>query len=357
MNKRDYYEILGVNKTANEKEIKKSFKKLAVKYHPDKQVGKSDEEKSKAEESFKEINEAYEVLSNPDKKKMYDQYGHDFNRINNQQGGFNQDDLNAFFNAHANMFDPFGRMKQQKVAPDPINMRINITTSDLYNGVEKKFKYKIKRVCSHCNGNKYVSSEGGKKETCKVCNGSGMITSVNGNRMFSQTCAACGGIGYNIINGCKHCNKTGYEIHEEEITVVIPKGAQNGMFLTYKESGNEMNINGKKKRGDLNVIINEVNDTPFIRENNDLHIKKEVCIYDCIIGGDVTIEGIDGKKYKLNIKQGTKVGTNLRMTGLGMPIMNTDKFGDLFVHIDHIMPKNLSKENIELLKKLKENEH
>lgn len=352
-NKRDYYEVLGVNKNASESEIKKSFKKLAVKYHPDKQVNKTEVEKIKSEESFKEINEAYDILSNKEKREKYDRFGHDMGK--SQYNGFSQDDINEFMKAHASMFDQFGRNQRQQ-GPPQTQIKINLTLIELYTGVNKTFKYKVNRLCSHCKGEKFIESEGGKKNVCSTCNGSGVIQRINGNMIFSQTCPSCGGIGEKIVNGCKKCNSTGYEKVEETIEVNIPKGAPIGAYINFPNKGNEVIINGKSLIGDLVVIINELPDNKFIREENDLHLQMMVPIYDCLLGEDINFETIDNKKHKFKLKVGTESDEIFRLNGLGMPIMNTNSFGDLYIHIKHIMPKKLKESEIKLLKKLKENE-
>ena len=352
-NKRDYYKVLGVNKNASQEDIKKSFKKLAVKYHPDKQVNKTEDEKIKSEESFKEINEAYEILSNKEKREIYNQFGHDMGR--SQNNGFSQDDINEFMKAHANMFDPFGKNQRQQ-GPPQIKVTINLSLTELFTGVNKTFKYKVNRLCSHCKGEKFVESEGGKKDICTSCNGTGVIQRINGNMMFSQTCPVCGGIGEKITNGCKTCNASGYEKVEETIEVNIPKGAPKGAYISFPNKGNEMMINGKSLIGDLIVIINELPDTKFIREENDLHIQVSVPIYDCLLGEDINVETIDNKKHKFKLKVGTESDEKFRLNGLGMPIMNTSTFGDLYVHIKHIMPKKLTDSEIKLLKKIKNND-
>lgn len=350
MNKRDYYEVLGIDKKASSSEIKKAFKKLAILFHPDKQASKSDEEKKEAEEKFKEINEAYGILNDKEKRQQYDNFGFDTPR-NNGFGG--ADDLNEFLRrAHADFFGGFNNPGKTQV--QQIRISVGLTLSEMFNGTFKKFKYKVNRVCSHCHGEQFIASDGGKKETCKTCNGSGRVQEVNGNMIFTGTCHDCGGSGYHIINGCKACNATGYEQKDELIEITIPKGIPNGAYINFTGKGNEQIINGTSVIGDLIIIINEIQDGNFIRNGNDLHCNLDVSIYDCLLGEEVIVETIDNKKRKFKLKIGTETGNEFRLVGLGMPIMDTSNFGDLYVHIKNIMPNTNTEKEIELLRELKE---
>lgn len=346
MDKRDYYEVLNVDKKASESEIKKQFRHLSKLYHPDKQVGKSDEEKSKAEENFKELNEAYSVLSDKEKRQRYDQFGHD---LGANMGGFNgnPDDLDDIIRNF------MGGQPQRPQGPAPIKVTIQLSLIELFNGVNKKFKYKVNRVCSHCHGEKFLKSEGGEKTDCKTCHGTGFIQAMRGPMIFTQPCHDCGGVGHHIKNGCKRCNSSGLTQIDETVDVTVPKGAPNGAYMKFSGKGNEMIVNGKSVIGDLIVIINEKPDEKFTRSSDDLHCVAEYSIYDCLLGEEITVETIDNKKRKFRLKIGTENGEQFRLTGCGMPIMNTDKHGDLYVHIKHIMPKNISEKEKELLNEIK----
>jgi molecular chaperone DnaJ len=342
--KKDYYEILGVKKDASDSEIKKSYRKLSLKYHPDKQL---DSEKSKEyEDKFKEINEANSVLSDKEKRKLYDQFGHDMGK-SAQQGDPN--DIHEFIRRSHEQF--FGH--QQPVGPQPIRLNISLTLKEMYDGTTKKFKYNVNRVCSHCLGNKYVESDGGSKETCVSCGGSGTRTVIQGNMMFYQPCPNCNATGYIIKNGCKTCNATGFEKINQTIEVNAPKGVIHGSYISFQGMGNQTLINGKSVIGDLIAIINQIEDDKFIRDGNDLHCFLDVPVIDTIIGEDVTVETIDNKKRKFKLNTGTEPGERYRLNGLGMPILNTNNFGDLYVHIRPVMRKSLSENEIELLKELK----
>ena len=352
MEKKDYYEVLGINKNASKSEIKKAFKILAIKYHPDKQNNKTEQEKKEAEEKFKQINEAYEVLSDDNKKQKYDTYG--FNEPN-QGFNMNPDDFSDFIRRTHEDFFGGQRVNQSDIIKNRASVKLSVplTINEIYNGVNKKYKYKVNKICPHCHGEQIIQSEGGRKEVCADCHGTGTITKINGNIMYTETCQKCGGAGVIIINGCKHCNSSGFERKEEVIEVSIPKGILNGSYITFAEKGNETIFNGKKIVGDLIIIINEINNEKFIREQNNLHCKLDVSIYDCILGESVLVETFNDKKYKLKLNVGTEQGKEFRLSNQGMPIMNTNSFGDLIVHINQIMPKNLTEKQKELINEIK----
>lgn len=340
----DLYELLGVNKNASQNEIKKAYRKKAKEHHPD--VGGDDE-------YFKKISYANEILSDTEKRKLYDQFGHDMGKSVNVGA---PTDLRDFIRRTQEQF--FGNFQEQQ-GPPPIRLNVSLTLKEMYDGTNKKFKYNVNRVCSHCNGLKYISSEGGNKEVCQNCNGTGKRMTQEGMMTFIQTCQHCGGTGYIIKNGCKHCNTTGFEKVEQTISIDIPKGIFNGAYINFEGKGNEFIINGKSIIGDLIVVINEIQSSDFIREGDDLHCFLNVPIIDCILGEEITVETIDNKKRKFKLKIGTESDDKFRLPGLGMPIINTNNFGNLYVHIKHKMLKELSEKEIELLnelKKLKENE-
>lgn len=352
MSKRDYYEVLNVKKNASESEIKKQYKKLAKEFHPDKQT---DENKAKEnEEKFKEISEAYEILGNKEKRNTYDKFGHNTPRSGTNQPGY--DDLQDFIRKTQESFfgfnQPQGPPPPSKPTPIRVNLHLNI--KEIYHGVNKKIKYTVAAVCTHCDGLKYNQSDGGYEDVCDICHGRGSVMNNHGgNTVMITPCQSCGGTGSKIINGCKVCNEKGYVQAEENVEFNIPKGIPNGAYITVDGKGNEMYIRDKKIKGDLIVVINELPDQDFVREGNDLHRILEVPVIDSILGEEVTADTIDDKKRKFKLKVGTESGEKFRLTGLGMPIINTNNFGDLYVHIKHKMPEKLSEKEIELLNELK----
>lgn len=342
MDKRDYYEILGVDRKATESEIKKQFKKLAKEHHPDKQTDKN--KAAESEELFKEINEAYKVLSDKEKRKMYDQYGHSMG----QNFGNNSSDIDDLFRRTHESF--FG-VRQEYV--QPIRLNVSLTLMEMYLGVTKKFKFKAIRVCNHCNGLKYNPAEGGSVETCKTCNGSGQQTIQNGRMIFMTTCQDCGGAGHKIKNGCKHCHATGVVPTEQTITLDAPKGIFGGANIRFDGVGNEAIINGKSIIGDVIVFIVENDNTIFNRNGDDIHVQINVPILDCMLGNTVTVDSIDGKTNKFKLKVGTDAGEKFRLAGLGMPKLSGSGYGDFYVHIAHEMPKTLTEKEIGMINELK----
>lgn len=345
--KKDYYEVLEVDKKSTKHDIKKQYKHLAKLYHPDKETDET--KKSENEEKFKEINEAYSILSDDNKRKQYDEFGFDLGKTNTP----NEDDLHDFFNSFVRN-GGFGGQQQQR-GPSQLKNSINLTLNELYTGVTKKFTYNVNRLCNDCKGEKFKPEDGGKIEDCKHCNGTGQKVERRGNMMFSTTCNSCHGTGKVIVNGCKKCNSTGLEIINETIEITIPKGLPNNGYIIYNGKGNEMLIDGKSVIGDLVVFITETQDAKFARNGNDLHCVVGVDIFDCIIGENITVDTIDGKTHKFKLNVGTESGYKYRLNGKGMPIMNATTFGDLYVHVKHIMPTEITDIQKELIQKLKTN--
>jgi molecular chaperone DnaJ len=341
--KRDYYEVLGVDKNASEKEIKSKYRKLAIKYHPDKQNDSSEEDKKIAEEKFKEIAEAYEVLSDKSKRDTYDKYGH------NSGGGFNgmsQEDVIEFMRRNNPFF-------QQENEIGNLKINLNITLEDSYKEINKKIKYKRHVICKSCNGLKY-DKDGGSRNTCQHCQGRGVVQFQQGFMTVQQTCQHCNGAGYTITKPCKTCKGVGLTEKEEIIDINIPKGATGGLVISMEGKGNEYINNGKTYAGQLLIQIREFRHEIFERDGFNLHMIKNVNIVDCMLGSNVEIKTIDKKEQKFKLNIGTKDGSTFRLKGCGAPIFEQDgSFGDLYVHIKHDLPINLTNEEIKILENLK----
>jgi molecular chaperone DnaJ len=347
MSKRDYYEVLGVKRNASEKEIKTAYKKLAIKHHPDKNNGSKE-----SEAIFKEIVESYEVLSNKEKRGLYDQFGHDLGRSSQNNHGFNESDLDEIYKEmfrHAG----FGRGGRSQ---DTGHLRVNIkmTIQEAYSDqpTEKNIRYERVVSCKTCNGTGV--GHGGTKITCSKCNGSGVFTSSNGAGMFFQTtCPACGGKGSEIKNPCKDCGGRGIKQSEETINVKLEPGC---LFkeTVIKGKGNEFSYAGIKNYGDLfiNVSLSDIH--PYeIDSRGNLHIQKEVDIIDCIIGEMVKLKHLDGTDKQFKISKSTKDGQQYKLSNIGLPIDKHHRTS-LFVHIKHKFPDNLNQNTIEQLKKIKD---
>ena len=361
--KRDYYEVLGVGKGASADEIKKAYRKLAVKYHPDKNPGDKE-----AEEKFKEAAEAYSILSDPDKKARYDQFGHagvegagpDFS------GGFgNLNDIlneifgSAFGGGFGGGFGGFGgfgsgqRQQQRVYRGRDIRVRVKLTLEEIAKGVEKEITIEKSVPCTDCNGKGARNSSDIK--TCPACNGTGqvqrVVNSFLGQTISYSTCQQCGGEGKIISNPCKSCGGTGLVRKRETIKVRIPAGVEAGMQLTLQGQGHAAKNNGIN--GDLLVVIEEVEHKDLKREGNNLFYTKIISLPEAILGGDVEIPGIDGT-YKIKVDPGTQSGTVVKLKGRGLPTVNGyGGTGDLYVKIAVWIPRKLEKEDKAVIESLR----
>lgn len=338
---KNYYELLGVDKNASLDKIKSAFKKLAKTHHPDKQTGKTDNEKKVAEEEFKKINEAYSVLTDTEKRKLYDQYGADLGKSHGygQRGDF--DPFDVMRRAHG-----FGGFDPRENAN--ISVNINLTIEDVYKKEtqSKTFKYNRKTTCDICHG---VGGE--KVEICQTCQGSGYQTYRQGFAIVQQTCQTCGGAGKKITNPCHTCNATGYKVVNEKIDVEIPIGSPfQAIILNGK--GHEITLNGNKHVGDLRIQVNLLPHDKFKVDNNgNIHIELKVNIFDCIVGEQVKFKGVDGVDRQFSLKQGTREGEQFRLP-LGLPLPNGERT-NLLIHVSHVFPNKLSDEQVKIIKKLK----
>lgn len=361
--KRDYYEVLGVEKGASADEIKKAYRKLAIKYHPDKNPGDKG-----AEEKFKEAAEAYDVLSNPDKRQRYDQFGHAgmSGAGGFSGGGFSMEDIfsqfgdifgGAFggggFGGFSN-FGGFGGGQQGRRVQrgSDIRIRVKLSISDIAHGVEKKVKINKTVACPDCHGLGAASESDVK--VCDNCHGSGMVNRVTqtilGQMQTSSPCPHCSGTGKKITNPCRKCNGSGLVKSAEEISFKIPAGVSEGMQLTVQGKGNAAPNGGVN--GNLLVVIEEEADNCFVREDNNLIYSLYISAADAILGCEAEIPSIDGK-LKIKIDPGTQPGKMLRLRGKGLPEVNGYGNGDLLVFVQVWMPKKVSKEEREMLEKFR----
>ena len=342
MAKRDYYEVLGVDKSASADEIKKAYRKKAIQYHPDRNPGDKE-----AEEKFKEAAEAYEVLSNPDKRARYDQYG--FAGVDGAAGGGG--------------FGGFGggsaQPRQRRYRGSDLRVKVKLSLKEISTGVEKKFKLKKYVQCSHCHG---TGAEGtGGVETCPTCHGTGSVTrtqqSIFGMMQTQSVCPQCGGEGKIIKNKCKECDGEGIVYGEEIVTVKIPAGVAEGMQVTINGKGNAGKHNGVP--GDLLVLIEEEKHPELIRDESDLIYNLLLSVPTATLGGTVEIPTIDGKA-KIKIEPGTQPGKVLRLRGKGLPTINSYGYntgtGDLLVNVSVYIPEKLNKEERQALEKWQESE-
>ena len=369
MAKRDYYEVLGVQKSASADEIKKAYKKMAIKYHPDRQSGKSDEEKKEAEEKFKEAAEAYSVLSDEKKRQQYDQFGFDGPNMGGGFGGgfggFDMNDiLNSVFGSGFDFggggFSDFfgggrgGRRSNVHRGAD-LRLKVRLSLQEVATGVTKKFKVRKDVKCSHCNG---TGAEGSAvPETCKTCHGSGYVLrsqqSLFGMMQTQSPCPECQGEGTIIKNKCNYCHGTGVVKGEEVIEVEIPAGVQDGMVVTIPNKGNAGQKNGVS--GDIQVFITEEPNDTFIRDGNDIRYNLLLDFPTAALGGKVEVPTIDGRKLAVTIEPGTQPGKSLRLRGKGLPAVKGYGYGtgDMVLNISVFVPKTLSKEERKALEAFK----
>ncbi|MBR5593295.1 MAG: molecular chaperone DnaJ [Bacteroidaceae bacterium] len=350
MAKRDYYEVLGVDKNASANDIKKAYRKLAIQYHPDKNP-----DNKEAEEKFKEAAEAYSVLSDPDKKARYDQFGFEGVSGAGGAGGFGGAgmDINDIFSMFGDIFggrggfSGFGGFGGGNAGPakhrgSDQRVKVRLTLQEIANGVTKKFKLKKYVPCTHCNGS---GAENGAVETCPDCKGTGRVVrtqqSFFGMMRSEVACPRCNGQGKIIKNKCQHCNGDGIMMGEEIVEVNIPAGVYEGMQLSMRGKGNAGKYNGIP--GDLLILVEEEKHPTLVRDENDLIYSLLLDIPTAALGGFAEIPTIDGKA-KVTIDPGTQPGKVLRLRGKGLPSLNGYGKGDIVVNISVYIPETLSKE-------------
>ena len=358
--KRDYYEVLGVSKNASEDEIKKAYKKMAIKYHPDRNPGDKE-----AEEKFKEAAEAYDVLRDPQKRARYDQFGPE--GVNGAGGfgggGMNMDDIFSMFGdifggrGGFGGFGGGGRPRKPQYRGGDLRLKVRLTLQEIATGVTKKFKVKKKVTCSHCHGSGAEGS--GATEACPTCHGSGYVIktqqSIFGMMQTQTVCPTCGGEGTVIKNKCKECGGEGVVNGEEVVEVKIPAGVGDGMVVTVTGKGHAARRNGVP--GDIQVYIEEETDKNLLREDNNLIYNLLLDIPTAALGGDAEIPTIDGK-VKIKIEPGTQPGKVVRLRGKGLPAVQGYGYGtgDLIVNISVYIPETLTKEERKFLEEMRKSD-
>lgn len=353
MSKKDYYEVLEVSKSATVEEIKKAYRKKAVQYHPDRNP-----DNKEAEEKFKEVAEAYEVLSDENKRSRYDRYGHQMDNMGGGFGGFDFggagdpfDIFNSFFGNSQSHSSNEGNSRGSN-----LRVKVNMTLSEINKGAEKQIKIKKYVSCHTCNGT--GAKNGDAFKTCPKCNGSGTVVQVMSTifgRMQTQTtCPNCNGEGKIITEKCPDCNGEGAMIGEEVIFVKIPAGVSDGMQLNLRGKGNA----GKRGSapGDLIILIHEEEDPQLIRDDNNLIYHLLLDFPTAVLGGEVEIPSLEGN-LKIKIAPGTQPNTIQRLSGKGLPTINRYGKGDLIVSISIYVPEILDAEEKKIIEKLKEREN
>lgn len=368
MAKRDYYEVLGIDKNASEDEIKKAYRKLAIKYHPDRNP-----DSKEAEEKFKEAAEAYDVLHDPQKRQQYDQFG--FNAPGaggfggfGETGGFSMDDIFSMFGdvfgGHGGFggFSGFGgegsRQRPQYRGSD-LRLKVKLSLQEIATGVTKKFKVKKDVTCTHCHGS--GAENGSKSETCPTCHGSGVVVktvrTMLGMMQTQTECPTCHGEGSVIKDKCHQCHGTGVVKGEEIVEIKIPAGVAEGMVVNVPGKGNAGQRNGIS--GNIQVYIEEEENDTFIRDGQDIVYNLLLDFPTAALGGEVEIPTLEGTRVRIKIDAGTQPGKTLRLRGKGLPAVQGygSGKGDLVVHISVFVPKTLNREEKNMLESLRNNDN
>ena len=365
--KRDYYEVLGVAKTASEDEIKKAYRKIAIKYHPDRNPGDKE-----AEEKFKEAAEAYNVLHDPQKRQQYDQFGFDGPMGSGGFGGFggasmNMDDIFSMFGdifggrgfGGFSGFSGRGGGRPQQHRGNDLRLKVRLSLKEINEGVTKKFKVRKDITCQHCHGTGAEAGSG--TETCPTCHGQGYVVrtqqSLFGMMQTQTVCPTSHGEGQVIKNKCHECGGTGVTKGEEVVEIKIPAGVAEGMVVNVPGKGNAGQHNGIA--GDIQVFIEEEENDTFVRDGNDLIYNLLLDFPTAALGGEVDIPTIDGKTLKVKIDSGTQPGKTMRLRDKGLPAVQGygSGRGDLVVNISVYVPKTLSRDERKALEEFRQSDN
>jgi len=356
MAKRDYYEVLGIIKSASADEIKKAYRKLALKYHPDRNKG----DKS-AEAKFKEASEAYHVLSNKERRTNYDQFGHAAFEGAGGRGGFSNFDFSGAFSDifGSDIFDDFfegfggtrgrrGRRSSDFRGAD-LRYDLSISLEDAYNGKKQEINFSSSDKCETCNGS--GAEPGSQPVSCSTCGGQGQVRSSQGFFTIQQTCSACAGSGEQISSPCKDCRGIGKKQSKKKIFTNIPKGVDDGTRIRLSGKG-EAGIKGGGN-GDLYIFVSIRTHSIFKRSEENLFFEFPISLADATLGATVEVPTIDGGKAKVKIPAGTQNGKQFRLRGKGMPMMRNKNYGDLYIQAITEVPVSLTKEQKKLLEQFK----
>jgi len=356
MAKRDYYEILGTIKSASPEEIKKAYRKVAIKYHPDKNKGDK-----AAEAKFKEASEAYHVLSNKERRTNYDQFGHAAFEGAGGRGGFSNFDFTSAFSDvfGSDIFEDFfegfggtrgrGRRRSSDFRGSDLRYDLSISLEDAYNGKKQEINFSSSDKCESCRGS--GAEPGSKPISCSTCGGQGQVRSSQGFFTIQQTCPGCAGSGEQISSPCKNCGGMGKKQTKKKIFTNIPKGVDDGTRIRLSGKG-EAGIKGAGN-GDLYIFVSIENHSIFKRSEENIFFEFPISLSDAALGATVEVPTIDGGKAKVKIPSGTQNGKQFRLKGKGMPIMRSKNYGDLYIQAVTEVPVSLTKEQRNLLEQFK----
>ena len=354
MAKRDYYDVLGVNKDASADQIKSAYRKLAVKYHPDK-----NKDDKTAEDKFKEASEAYHVLSNSERKQNYDNFGHAaFENGGGGRGGFGNFDFSSSFSDIFEDFfgEGFGggrRSRRSNNRGSDLRYDLSISLEEAYSGKKQDIKFSTSERCDTCSGS--GSKPGHNAGSCSMCGGHGQVRSSQGFFTVQQTCPQCAGSGEMITHPCSSCSGQGKKQASKRLSVTIPKGVDDGTRIRLAGKG-EAGSRGASN-GDLYLFINVERHDLFKRSDVNLFFEFPISITDAALGTTIEIPTIDGGKAKIKIPDGTQNGKQFRLKGKGLPFMRRGDYGDLYVQVKTEVPVYLNKQQKELLQKFRDIEN
>ena len=356
MAKRDYYEVLGIIKSASPEEIKKAYRKLALKYHPDRNKGDK-----AAEAKFKEAGEAYHVISNKERRANYDQFGHAAFEGAGGRGDFSNFDFSNIFSDifGSDPFDDFfesfggtrrrGRRRSSDFRGADLRYDLSISLEDSYNGKKQEINFSSSDKCQACNG--YGAEPGSKPISCSACGGHGQVRSSQGFFTIQQTCSECAGSGEQISSPCRECRGVGKRQTRKKIVANIPKGVDDGTRIRLSDKG-EAGIKGAGN-GDLYIFVSIKPHSIFKRSDENLFFEFPISLADAALGATVEVPTIDGGKAKVKIPAGTQNGRQFRLREKGMPMIRSKNYGDLYIQAVTEVPVSLTKEQKKLLEQFK----
>ena len=349
MAKRDYYEVLGVGRTVEEAELKSAFRKLAMRYHPDRNPGDAE-----AESSFKEINEAYEALKDPDKRAAYDRYGHAaFEQGGSGGPGFGND----FASAMSDIFDEFfgmgarrggaagGRSGGGRERGADLRYNLEVDLEEAFSGRTVEIRIPTPITCETCSGT--GAKPGTKPATCRACGGTGRVRATQGFFTLERTCPTCQGRGETIADPCSACAGTGRVTRERTLSVNIPAGIEDGTRIRLSGEGEAGALGGPS--GDLYIFLSIRPHTFFQRDGADIYCRVPVSMTTAALGGEFDVPTIDGSRSKVKVPEGTQTGRQFRLKGKGMPVLRSPQLGDMYIQVVVETPRNLTRRQRELL--------
>ena len=354
MAKKDYYDVLGINKTTSPEEIKKAYRKSAIKYHPDKNKGDK-----AAEAKFKEASEAYHILSDAEKRKNYDQFGHAAFEGSGGRSGFSNFDFTSSFSdvfgsdIFDDIFEGFGGSRGRRRSSDlrgaDLRYDLSISLEDSFNGKKQEINFSSSDKCERCEG--YGAEPGSKPVSCSTCGGQGQVRSSQGFFTIQQTCPQCSGSGQQISRPCRECRGMGKKQTKKKISTTIPKGVDDGTRIRLSGKG-EAGIKGGAN-GDLYIFVSLKRHSIFKRSEENIFYEFPISLADAALGVTVEVPTIDGGKAKVKIPPGTQNGKQFRLKDKGMPIMRSKNYGDLYIQAITEVPVSLTKEQKNLLEQFK----